>query len=71
MDSGGGDSGGNRRSFVGQPIIDENLLHAISTGAGTGAGAYAGLGGIDEFGQTVRNVSGEVSPPRTLYKDSD
>jgi hypothetical protein len=31
--------------------------------AGTGRGQYAGLGGIDEFGQTVpmRAVSGEVS----------
>jgi hypothetical protein len=29
--------------------------------AGTGRGTYAGLGGIDEFGQTVRSVSGEVS----------
>lgn len=44
-------------SYVGHPIIDDTLLQAISTGRGT----YSGLGGIDEFGQTVRAVSGEVS----------
>jgi hypothetical protein len=33
-------------------MIDEALLHG---------GAYKGLGGIDEFGQTMRSVSGEVS----------
>jgi hypothetical protein len=43
---------GNRRSFAGQPMIDDTLLHG---------GAYKGLGGIDEFGQTMRSVSGEVS----------
>jgi len=43
---------GNRRSFAGQPMIDETLLHGA---------AYKGLGGIDEFGQTMRSVSGEVS----------
>lgn len=58
LDSGGGDSG-NRRSFVGHPIIDDTLLQAISTGRG--GDRYAGLGGIDEFGQTIRAVSGEVS----------
>jgi hypothetical protein len=42
----------NRRSFAGQPMIDDTLLHG---------GAYKGLGGIDEFGQTMRSVSGEVS----------
>jgi hypothetical protein len=47
----------NRRSFAGQPIVDDHLLHGM---AGTGRGTYAGLGGIDEFGQTVRSVSGEV-----------
>ena len=48
--------GGNRRSFAGQPMVDDTLLHAMRAG-----GTYKGLGGIDEFGQTVRAVSGEVS----------
>lgn len=60
LDSGGGDSG-NRRSYAGHPIIDDTLLQAISTGRGADRGTYAGLGGIDEFGQTIRAVSGEVS----------
>jgi hypothetical protein len=52
-DQGNSASGhGNRRSFAGQPMIDDTLLHG---------GAYKGLGGIDEFGQTMRSVSGEVS----------
>jgi len=55
-DQGNSASGhGNRRSFAGQPMIDDTLLHG---------GAYKGLGGIDEFGQTMRSVSGEVSRPR-------
>ena len=52
-DQGNSASGhGNRRSFAGQPMIDDTLLHG---------GAYKGFGGIDEFGQTMRSVSGEVS----------
>jgi hypothetical protein len=50
--SASGHGHGNRRSFAGQPMIDDTLLHG---------GAYKGLGGIDEFGQTMRSVSGEVS----------
>jgi hypothetical protein len=37
-------------------MVDDTLLHAIR-----GGGTYKGLGGIDEFGQTMRAVSGEVS----------
>lgn len=37
-------------------MVDDTLLHAMRAG-----GTYKGLGGIDEFGQTVRAVSGEVS----------
>lgn len=48
-----GRGGANRRSFAGQPIVDDHLLHAM-------AGTYVGLGGIGEFGQTVRSFSGEV-----------
>jgi hypothetical protein len=36
-------------------MVDDTLLQAIR-----GGGTYRGLGGIDEFGQTIRAVSGEV-----------
>jgi hypothetical protein len=36
-------------------MVDDALLQAIR-----GGGTYRGLGGIDEFGQTIRAVSGEV-----------
>ena len=71
LDSGGGDSG-NRRSYAGQPIIDDTLLQAITTGRGANdRGTYAGLGGIDEFGQTIRAVSGEVSHIILGRRDDD
>jgi hypothetical protein len=41
-------------------MVDDTLLHAMRAG-----GTYRGLGGIDEFGQTVRAVSGEVSSTKT------